>query len=224
MQVRDGPAAVRGVALPPRRHWCAGYGPGRRREREPRVRRPAARHQLEPLVEGGFVLRRTLSSPLRGGACSSGLAASRPSPARHGRRKAVPHRGSSRSRHCDRDAVRHRRRRAGDRRRRPVGLPEDGAEDQALRLHPERRGDRRLPARPRRHLVSTRRACPARSPKLAHPGRAAAARRRRFGRLRSRCAQLGRATGHIAGGDGARRAHEERGSRQLVKAAPRTAR
>ena len=55
VQVRDGPAAVRGDALPPRRHWVAG--PGRRRGREPRVRRPAARRKPEPLAEGGFVHR-----------------------------------------------------------------------------------------------------------------------------------------------------------------------
>ena len=42
---------------------------------------------------------------------------------------------------------------AGRRRRRPVRLPEERAADVALGLHPERRGDRRLPARPRRHRV-----------------------------------------------------------------------
>ena len=35
-------------------------GPGRRRRGEPRVRRPAARRRVEPLAEGGFVLRRSL--------------------------------------------------------------------------------------------------------------------------------------------------------------------
>src|SRR5207253_6157088 len=59
VQVRDGPAAVRGDALPPRRHWVAD--PGRRRGREPRVRRPAARRQPEPLAEGGFVHRLTIA-------------------------------------------------------------------------------------------------------------------------------------------------------------------
>src|SRR5947199_5286837 len=59
VQVRDGPAAVRGDALPPRRHWVAD--PGRRRGREPRVRRPAARRQPEPLAEGGFVHRPTIA-------------------------------------------------------------------------------------------------------------------------------------------------------------------
>ena len=39
MRVRDGPAAVRGDAPPPRSHWRE---PGRRRGREPRVRRPVA--------------------------------------------------------------------------------------------------------------------------------------------------------------------------------------
>ena len=50
-------------------------------------------------------------------------------------------------------AVRDRRRPAGRRRRRPVRLSEERAEDGALGLHPERRGDRRLPARPRRHRL-----------------------------------------------------------------------
>ena len=40
MRVRDGPAAVRGVAP---RHEATGQSPGRRRRREPRVRRPAGR-------------------------------------------------------------------------------------------------------------------------------------------------------------------------------------
>ncbi len=39
MRIRDGPAAVRGDAPPPPRHWRE---PGRRRGREPRVRRPVA--------------------------------------------------------------------------------------------------------------------------------------------------------------------------------------
>ena len=39
MRIRDGPAAVRGDAPPPRSHWRE---PGRRRGREPRVRRPVA--------------------------------------------------------------------------------------------------------------------------------------------------------------------------------------
>ena len=53
----------------------------------------------------------------------------------------------------DRDALRDRRGLAGRRRRRPVRLPEERSADVALGLHPERRGDRRLPARPRRHRV-----------------------------------------------------------------------
>src|SRR3954470_17302641 len=38
--------------------------PGRRREREPRVRRPAARLRSVPLAEGGNVLRRSLAGML----------------------------------------------------------------------------------------------------------------------------------------------------------------
>ena len=56
MQVRDGPAAVRGDALAPTRHWPPGWegGAGGSPESEdlPLAARP------EPLAEGGFVLRR----------------------------------------------------------------------------------------------------------------------------------------------------------------------
>src|SRR5215210_6365591 len=41
---------------------ATGEKPGRRREGEPRVRRPAARHRPEPLAEGGFVFRRCLAA------------------------------------------------------------------------------------------------------------------------------------------------------------------
>ena len=72
MQVRDGPAAVRGDAPAPSKPLA--IGPGRRRGREPRVRRPAARLQLEPLAEGGFVLQASLlfvAVARDGAACSS---------------------------------------------------------------------------------------------------------------------------------------------------------
>ena len=57
MRIRDGPAAVRGDAPPPRSHWRK---PGRRRGREPRVRRPAALPQPDPLAEGRIQVLRTL--------------------------------------------------------------------------------------------------------------------------------------------------------------------
>ena len=65
--------------------------------------------------------------------------------------------------HRDRVALRDRRRLAGRRGRRPVGLPEERPEDDALRVHAERRGDRRLPARSRRRRRTTRRASSTRS-------------------------------------------------------------
>src|SRR4051794_27825211 len=40
------------------RRSATGHVPGRRRGREPRVRRPAGRLEPEPLAEGGFVYRR----------------------------------------------------------------------------------------------------------------------------------------------------------------------
>ena len=68
MRIRDGPAAVRGVAPPPRSHWRK---PGRRRGREPRVRRPVALPYPEPLAEGRIqVLRLAALVAARGGARS----------------------------------------------------------------------------------------------------------------------------------------------------------
>ncbi len=70
-------------------------------------------------------------------------------------------------------AVRDRRRQAGDRRRRPVRLPEDRAEDVPVGVHAQRRGDRSLRAGSRRRLVrpegARRRARTARHP--GHPPR-----------------------------------------------------
>ena len=58
----------------------------------------------------------------------------------------------------DRVAVRDRRRQAGDRGRRPVRLPEERAEDDALGLHAERRGDRRRTSPTSSSSRTTRRA------------------------------------------------------------------
>ena len=71
---------------------------------------------------------------------------------------------------CDRVALRHRRRRPGGRGRRPVGLPEERAEDDPLGLHPERRGDRRLQARPRDRLLRPE-GHVRRAPEARHSGR-----------------------------------------------------
>ena len=71
VQVRDGPAAVRGDALPPRRHWALslekGEGLGRRRGREPRVRRPAARRK--PRTPRGRRIRAPFQHRCRRGPC-----------------------------------------------------------------------------------------------------------------------------------------------------------
>ncbi len=60
---------------------------------------------------------------------------------------AAPHRVSFL--HRDRDAVRDRCGIAGHRGRRPVELPLERSQDQAVGVHPQHRGDRRLRARPR---------------------------------------------------------------------------
>ena len=57
----------------------------------------------------------------------------------------------------DRGSLRGRRRPAGARGRRPVVVPRIGAEDEALGLHAQRRGDRQVQARPRDHLERQRR-------------------------------------------------------------------
>ena len=72
VRIRDGPAAVRGDAPAPRRHWPRA---GKAAEGEPRVRRPAARRAPEPLAEGGFVLRRPVAALVAALAGASLLAA-----------------------------------------------------------------------------------------------------------------------------------------------------
>ncbi len=165
MRIRDGPAAVRGDAPPPRSHWRE---PGRRRGREPRVRRPVVLPITEPLAEGRIQVLRSFVH-LAGAALAalavavSGASAGVDRPERvpghrdrlqregHGLEAARPHRLAVAD--GDGDALRDRRRLAGRRRRRPVRLPEGGAEDLALGLHAERRGDRDVSTRPRRHRV-----------------------------------------------------------------------
>ena len=65
-----------------------------------------------------------------------------------------------------RGSVRDRRRQAGRRRRPGLELPGARPADEPLRLHAERRGDRRLPPRPRPHLVRPGTASPAQLKKL----------------------------------------------------------
>ena len=98
----------------------------------------------------------------------------------------------------DRGSVRDRRRQAGRRGRRPVELPGERAEDEALRLHAERRGDRRLQARPRRRLV--RRQPHRRGAREAeHPGAPRADRLDASPTPTRRSRSSGKATGHAAG-------------------------
>src|SRR5436853_12250 len=59
VRIRDGPAAVRGDAPASRCHWPPkGWEGGD--GRAPRVRRPPPAEKIEPLAEGGFVIRRSL--------------------------------------------------------------------------------------------------------------------------------------------------------------------
>ena len=149
----------------PKRHWLSSREGGEGGAPSQKTCRPP-RKPIEPLAEGGFVLqaRRPPRSPCGGPPRGS------PAPARRQR----SHTGSFRCLHGNRVAVRDRRRQTGDRRRRPVRLPEAGSAHEALRLHAERRGDRRLPARPRRHRLRPERllgvAAQARDPR-PRPGR-----------------------------------------------------
>ena len=71
----------------------------------------------------------------------------------------------------DRDAVRDRRRRPGDRRRRTLNYPAEAAAKmtELSGVHPEHRGDRRLRARPRRHRRRRTRTCSSSSTRSASP-------------------------------------------------------
>jgi hypothetical protein len=61
VQIRDGPAAVRGVARPPRRHWRTGRPVAGKAVGEGAPSQKTCRLlHTEPLVEGGFVARRLL--------------------------------------------------------------------------------------------------------------------------------------------------------------------
>ena len=218
MRVRDGPAAVRGVAPPPRSHWRK---PGRRRGREPRVRRPVVLlHNPDPLEEGRIQVLRSflvlagaavaaLALAVAGasGGCwrSDCVPCHRRRLQRQGDRDeaAEPHRLALTDGY--RDALRDRRRAAGSRGRRPVRLPEERAEDRALGLHAERRGDRRIPARPRRHRVRPEGARPRRSGDSASPSCTRTARRR-FKGAYQQIRQLGKVTGRDGRAVEARRA------------------
>lgn len=61
MQFRDGPAAVRGVARPPKRHWRTGEpGAGKAVGEGAPSQKTCRLLHTEPLVEGGFVARRLI--------------------------------------------------------------------------------------------------------------------------------------------------------------------
>ncbi len=142
MRIRNGPAAVRGDAPAPTCHWPHGREGGV--GRAPRVRRPPPAAQTRTPRGRRIRVSPTLSPRRTGGS----RRAARRSSGRCAR--AAPDRLAVTDR--DRVAVRDRRRQAGRRCRRSVGLSEACSALQAVRLHAQRRGDRRLPPRPRRHL------------------------------------------------------------------------
>ena len=188
MRVRHGPAAVRGDAPPPRRHWPAGRegGGGGSPESEdlPLAPTPFPSRKEETCStvpsQPSWLSCSPSSSPPAAGTTTR----RRPPPRRrprsrpHGRRRSPsrsrpttarvmleeePDAIVSLSADRHRVALRDRRRRAGDRGRRPVRLPGGGAGHRSLRLPAERRGDRRLRARPRRRRLRSRR--PGRRPR-----------------------------------------------------------
>ena len=150
------------------RHEATGARPGRRRGREPRVRRPAAlpvsrspRGREDsgaspacPTRRGGPRCARALGRRrVRWSDENVGLPGHRRRLQRQGHRHeaAGPHRLAVA--HGNGESVRDRCRLAGGRRRRPVRLPEERAADGPLRVHSERGGDRRVPARSGRDRV-----------------------------------------------------------------------
>ena len=170
MRFRDGPAAVRGDALPPRRHWPTGRegGGGGGPESEDLPPPSTVRTPSRTGRKGDGDVSASRSSG-DSGRCRARSGLRRHGGDRHGEGHAVPGDGHRREReghdlqaadpdrlalaHRDRVALRRRRGLAGDRSRRSVRLPEERPEDGALRLHPERRGDRLVPTRPRRRHV-----------------------------------------------------------------------
>src|SRR4029077_6655140 len=108
---------------------------------------PVAAKTTEPLAEGRIRVKAPTRRPPRASPARGLRLVGEPAAARH---LVVCY--------SNRIVVRNRRREAGDRRRRPVRLSRQRAEDQALRLPPERRGDRRLQARPRRARLRPERA------------------------------------------------------------------
>ena len=177
-----------------------------------------APHIAEPLAEGGFrCFVRHSSPPSRwwprsssfvAGAAGAGIGAAGvpghdrdPGRQGHDRQEAAPDRLALADR--DRDALRHRRRQAGHRGRRPVRLPEERPEDDALRA--SRRTSRRSPRTGRTSSSSrtTRRGSRARSGSsritvVHHDGA------KSFQGAYQQIRQLGLVTGHAAGGDAAR--------------------
>jgi hypothetical protein len=198
VQVRDGPAAVRGVALrrdaTGRNGWEGGGGgaPSQKTCRPPRTHRTPRGRRIR--VQAHPRTPRSSHAVSAGRGRLVGLGDCR-APAD---RLALADR--------DRVAVRDRRRQAGRRGRRPVGLPEAGTAHDALRLHAERRGDRRVQARPRRRLLRPER--PRRHPARARGPRARPGCRENARRcLRADPAARG-AHGPRRGGGGPRRADE----------------
>ena len=157
-----------GRCSPATRHWPPGRegGGGGCPESEDL---PRSAHTPEPLAEGGFrcciagsfspprAWRHSRSSSRAPPAVTLATAADFPVTITAGNGKVTiaqataPHRLALADR--DRVALRDRRRQAGDRRRRPVRLPEDRAPDGPLGLRPQRGGDRRVRARSRDHRL-----------------------------------------------------------------------
>src|SRR5262249_12947904 len=113
--------------------------------------------ELSPREEGRFARRRRRATSLRSTRRflyehTKVRRGSGPGPARpRGARRGPPHGNPTADRLAvtdrDRRPVRDRRREAGRRGRRPVELPGERAEDEALRVHAQRRGGGRLPPR-----------------------------------------------------------------------------
>ncbi len=207
-------------------------GPGRRRGREPRVRRPAAsstyrtpRGREDSGARSTLVLvaawRRRSRSLLPALASASPAGAAFPVTITTPNGKVTvpkqPRRIVSLSPTATETLFAIGAGAQVDRRRRPVRLPEERAADDAVGLHAERRGDRRLPARPRRHRVRPQGPL-GRARAARHPGDRP---RRRPGRSPARTSRSG-SSACVTGQATARRSSIARMKRQIGRIVKRS--
>ena len=200
--------------MPSARNATGHRSPGRRREGEPRVRRPAGRRVTSNPSRKEDSCPSSSRRPPRRSSCSRGSASSA---------DRAPHRIVSLSPTATESLF------AIGAGKQVIAVddqsdyPAQAPAHQALRLHAERRGDRRLQARPRRRLLR-----PERARLRARAGSASACssrtRPRTLAGAYAQIAQLGARHGPRRRGDAARRADEAADRRSWSRRHPTRAR